>query len=640
MVTKTQTDDINRLVRFIVEHTHTKFGRDYFKVLVRHLSEALEVKGAWVTELLPKEQTLRSFAFWFNGGYVNHYEYSLTNTPCERVITDKACFLVAERVIELFPDDPDLEPLNAVSYMGQPLFGEDGDVLGHLAIIHDAPLHPSEEQEAVFSLFAQRANAELLRLKANEALFEKKKHLSALIENMNDAILEIDSLGFVSLTNPAASILFGLKESELSGSLVYSLFEEDSAAYLRGVLKASRTQPEGTVETGSNKELQVFNKNGDIVPVGASICRYQVSHELYHTLLLRNLKELRRAEQRIRILEDDASHLGLGDKNSTPILGECSALRKVLEDIQHVAKSNSTVLLLGESGTGKEVFARNIHERSLRSHKPLIIVNCAAIPSNLIESEFFGHEKGAFTGALQRREGRFSLADGGTLFLDEVGELPLDMQPKLLRVLQEGEFETLGGNRTVKVDVRVIAATNRNLHEMVKAGTFREDLYYRLNVIPIHLPSLREREGDVVLLADLFIKKFSRQTGKKILPLNAGSIALLLSYQWPGNIRELQHVIERAVILAKDENLQLERFIPSESLNVSPENEHGMIISDQKILTAHQLEALERKNLLNALEQTAWKISGKNGAASLLGIPPSTLSSKIKAFGLRRRSPN
>jgi transcriptional regulator with GAF, ATPase, and Fis domain len=214
------------------------------------------------------------------------------------------------------------------------------------------------------------------------------------------------------------------------------------------------------------------------------------------------------------------------------------------------------------------------------------------------------------------------------------------MQPKLLRVLQEGEFETLGGNRTVKVDVRVIAATNRNLHEMVVAGTFREDLYYRLNVIPIHLPSLREREGDVVLLADLFIKKFSRQTGKKILPLNAGSIALLLSYQWPGNIRELQHVIERAVILAKDENLQLERFIPSEPLNVPPINEHEMVVSNQKILTAHQLDDLERKNLLNALEQTAWKISGKKGAASLLGIPPSTLNSKIKAFGLKRRSPN
>lgn len=631
------TDDINRLVRYIVEHTHTQFGKDYFRVLVKHLSEALEVRGAWVTELLTKEQRLRSFAFWLNGKYVDHYEYDLQNTPCERVVMNKDCFFVPDRVIELFPQDPDLAPLNAVSYMGHPLIDEERRVVGHLAIIHDAPLHPSKEQKAVFNLFAQRANAELLRLHAHEAFLEKKKHLSALIESMNDAILEINSLGFVSLVNPATLHLFGWEEANLLGSLVFSLFEDDSATYLRRILKVSRSHPD-TKEPFLEKELQVFGKNGDITPVKASICRYEVNNELYHTMLLRNLKDLRRAEHRIKIMEEDAVHID--GKTSVQIMGECQALQKVMGDIRHVAKSNSTVLLLGESGTGKEVFARNIHESSLRNQKPLVIVNCAAIPSNLIESEFFGHEKGAFTGALQRREGRFSLADGGTLFLDEVGELPLDMQPKLLRVLQEGEFETLGGNRTIKVDVRVIAATNRNLEKMVQEGTFREDLYYRLNVIPIHLPPLRKRGGDVVLLADLFIKKFARQTGKKILPLNAESIELLLSYHWPGNIRELQHVIERAVILAQDEHLQLDRFIPGRIKTSLTGVSDQQPLEKQKILTADQLNELERQNLLKALKQSYWKISGAHGAAALLGIPPSTLNSKIKAFGLKKPNSN
>jgi len=629
-----QIDGPDRLIRFIVEHTHTKFGREYFRVLVRHLSEALEVKGAWVTELLAKEQRLRSYAFWVDGKYVDHYEYDIVNTPCARVVEDRGCLLVPERVIELFPDDPDLTPLNAVSYMGFPLFAENEEVIGHLAILHDAPLHPTKEQEAVFRLFVQRANAELIRLKTFEALEDRKLRLSTLINNMHDAILEVDELGFITLANPAASHLLGLTEEALEGSLLFSYFETESASFLRKILREAKDPSCVENNISQRKELLIFGANGETLPVEISICCYRVHSSLFLTILIRDIKELRRAEQRIKILEEDAENINT--PSSIPVLGECPLIQKVLEDIQQVAKSNSTVLLLGESGTGKEVFAKTIHQQSGRKDKPLVIVNCAAIPANLIESEFFGHEKGAFTGAQQRRDGRFSLANGGTLFLDEVGELPLDLQPKLLRVLQEGEFETLGGNRTIKVDVRVIAATNRDLGAMVNEGTFREDLFYRLNVIPIQLPPLRERGEDIILLADLFIKKYCRLNGKKIIPLHASQNDLLMSYNWPGNIRELQHVIERAVILSKDGKLQLERFIPLTFDLEKKEDSNDLPLNSKRILTIAELEALEKQNILNALEQTSWKISGSSGAAAILGIPPSTLNSKIKVFGLTR----
>jgi PAS domain S-box-containing protein len=572
MPLKNRTTETDRLIRLIVEHTHTKFGREYFMVLVRHLSEALEVKGAWVTELLEKEQKLKSFAFWFAGNYVEHYEYDIVNTPCERVVEDRDCLLVPDKVIELFPNDPDLAPLNAVSYMGYPLFDENRKVIGHLAILHDAPLHPSKEQEAVFRLFVQRANAELLRLWTFEALKDRKQRLSTLLNHMHDAILEVDELGFVSLANPASCQLIDMPLEELEGSLLFGHFEPESASELRTILKKDAKSPSAKENSAAiRRELHLYHTNGQTIPVEASFCSYRINAELFHTILIRDFKELRRAEQRIKILEEDSQRIS--HSPSASIMGECHAIQKVLEDLRQVAKSNSTVLLLGESGTGKEVFAKEIHQQCTRKDKPLIIVNCAAIPANLIESEFFGHEKGAFTGALQRREGRFSLADGGTIFLDEIGELPLDLQPKLLRVLQEGEFETLGGNRTIKVDVRVIAATNRDLQTMVKEGTFREDLFYRLNVIPVQLPPLRERGKDVLLLADLFMKKFSKANGKKIFPLNQEMCNILLNYTWPGNIRELQHVIERAVILSKDGHLHLEKFLPHQFSSEENETE-------------------------------------------------------------------
>jgi len=305
-----------------------------------------------------------------------------------------------------------------------------------------------------------------------------------------------------------------------------------------------------------------------------------------------------------------------------------------LNDAQEVAATDATVLILGETGTGKEVIARSIHRTSRRHNKPLIKVNCAAIPATLIESELFGHEAGAFTGATKKRDGRFAMAHGGTIFLDEVGELPLDLQSKLLRVLQEGEFEPVGSSQTRKVDVRVLAATNRDLQRAIGEGKFREDLYYRLNVFPIELPPLRERRGDIGALAGAFVEKFAKSLGRTIEPLSADCIRRLEAYRWPGNVRELQNIIERAVITARDGKLNLDRALP-ESIGVIAAA--GGEAAAKRVLTAKELEDLERGNIVVALEASDWKVAGANGAATLLGIKPTTLSSRMKALGIERK---
>lgn len=621
-----QNSEINVLIRHIVERTHAVVGREYFRLLVKHLSVALRVSGVWVTEYDPDELKLKSLAFWLDGKYVDHYEYSVPNTPCERVVHSKEYFLVSDKVIELFPHDPDLPPMNAVSYMGLPLLDTDNRVMGHIALLHTAPLFPTREQEAIFNLFAQRASAEFSRLKAEEKLAEKELRLSTLLSNIRNAILEMDLSGCITYANPAGAALFEAPTpGSLKGKLVYSLLDDDGAAFLREILKSIRNDTTLAASPMCTKNLNCLTLTGAAVPAEASLCHYRVREEAFVTLVLNDLKELKRAERRLQIAEEQQQGAG--------IVGQSRKLKKAMEDAALVARSNSTILLLGESGTGKEVFARYIFERSERNNKPFIKVNCAAIPANLIESEFFGHEKGAFTGAVVRREGRFSLADSGTLFLDEVGELPVEMQAKLLRVLQEGEFEPVGSQRTLKVNVRIIAATNRDLRQMVKAGTFREDLYYRLNVIPITLPPLRERGDDVLLLANLFIRRFAREVGKEVLPIDEADARLIMQYPWPGNIRELEHVIERAVVLSRHARLDLHRFIPLTDAGVEQAIAVG---SDGKILTIEEIQNIERQNITKALNHCGWKISGVNGAAQLLGIPPSTLHSKIKSLNITK----
>jgi len=309
--------------------------------------------------------------------------------------------------------------------------------------------------------------------------------------------------------------------------------------------------------------------------------------------------------------------------NFGEIIGQSPAIAYVFFRIDQVAPQDTTVLLLGETGCGKGMVARAIHRRSSRKDRPMITVNCTALPANLIESELFGREKGAFTGAHARQMGRFELADGGTIFLDEIGEMPLELQVKLLRVIQDGEFERLGSPRTIKVDVRIIAASNRNLETEIKAERFREDLFYRLSVFPITIPPLRQRVEDIPLLVNHFVAKFNKKIGRKISSVTKETLNALESYHWPGNVRELESVIERAIITSQGSALQvLDRF----------ETFHKQSTEDLKILAD-----VERDHILQALQKTSWRIEGKNGAAILLGINPSTLRARMRKYGIHRQ---
>jgi len=344
--------------------------------------------------------------------------------------------------------------------------------------------------------------------------------------------------------------------------------------------------------------------------------------------------ELQKAFDQIKILKDQLYKENLAlkeeiDRSSMfeEIVGASPALQTVLSRVAKVAPTDSTVLLTGETGTGKELIARAVHKRSKRSSRAFVSVNCAAIPRDLIASELFGHEKGAFTGALQRRLGRFELAEGGTIFLDEVGELPAETQIALLRVLQEREFERLGGNQPIRADVRVIAATNRNLPSAIAAGTFRRDLFYRLNVFPIDIPPLRERKEDIPMLVEYFIDRYARKAGKKIRTVEKSTLELLQSYPWPGNIRELQNVIERSIIVCEAETFSLDQgWLSGESTQAQLGNQHF----------AEKSPAQEKEIIEAALAETGGRISGPSGAATALGLPASTLESKIRSLKINK----
>lgn len=309
---------------------------------------------------------------------------------------------------------------------------------------------------------------------------------------------------------------------------------------------------------------------------------------------------------------------------SSPDRNEPS-LKTILAQVGKVAPAESTVLIEGETGTGKELIARAIHENSRRRQRPLVKINCGAISAGLVESELFGHEKGAFTGAIEQRIGRFELANGGTIFLDEVSELPLDTQVKLLRVLQEGEFERVGSSKTIEVDVRIIAASNKSLKELVKSGSFRADLFYRLSVFPLHVPPLRERKSDIPILASFFLTKFSKDFGRRIEGFSQSTIDRLTAYPWPGNIRELQNVVERSVVLAQGPEIEIDESV---------------LMADDELRSANPrlLDDMEHDHIISILEEAGWVIDGRNGAAALLGLNPSTLRFRMKKLGISSRN--
>jgi formate hydrogenlyase transcriptional activator len=373
-----------------------------------------------------------------------------------------------------------------------------------------------------------------------------------------------------------------------------------------GTLNIGSTQP-GELEADDLKFLQQV----------ATQIAYAIDH-------VRAYQQIKQLSEQLRRENEYLAEEVKANRNLKLVVGESPAFRKVLDLVRAVAPTATTVLLLGETGTGKEVLAETIHNLSPRNRKPFIRVNCAALPSGLIESELFGHERGAFTGADQRRAGRFELADGGTLFLDEIGEMPMDTQAKLLRVLQDGLVDRVGGTKPLPVDVRVIAATNSDLPAAIQAGTFRQDLFYRLHIFPIALPALRDRREDIPRLSQYFLEQIGDKLKRNHLAFDAQSLSRLMDYHWPGNVRELQNVIERAVILSQSSRIRVDEILLPAKMSAPPPN------------ATLELAHLQRDHIIKVLDQTSWRIYGAHGAAQLLGLNPETLRSRLRKLGIRR----
>jgi formate hydrogenlyase transcriptional activator len=633
--------DSNEALRLVVEGTAAETGTEFFRALVKNLATVMNTAGAWVTEYLPEARRLRAYAFWLKGAFVENFEYAIAGTACAPVVESKKLVHIPDRLIELYPGDPDLVPTNAVSYLGVPLLDIQGEVMGHLSVLDTKPLPAEPRLLSLFEIFAARAAAESRRLRTEQQLRTREEQLAALLDGAMDAIVVLDAAGVMTRVNPAAERLFGCTAEDLLGENLQYFLPADSAAQFDAFVKELDARPNGQRQLWLPQSFAFQRWNKSTFPAEATLSRFENRGRVFHAVILRNVDERLAAERRIELLTAETEYLrdsvrtfaGMGE-----MLGQSPAMKELFGSLLRVAATDATVLIQGETGTGKELIARSIHEASARKDRPLVRVNCAAIPGTLMESEFFGHERGAFTGATTKREGRFALADGGTIFLDEVGELPLDLQAKLLRVLQEGEFEPLGSARTRKVNVRVVAATNRDLATMVSEGKFREDLYYRLNVFPLRVPPLRERGSDVALLAKAFVERFARRMGRRLGPPHPDDLRRLQDYHWPGNVRELQNVIERAIILSAGNRLELHRAMP-ESAAPAPLPAAEADMGAPRILSAQELEAFERANIERALAACGGKISGGNGAAQRLGLAPSTLSSRMKALGITRRTP-
>jgi len=631
--------DDQAALRMIIEGTASETGERFFTALVRSLSKALDTHGAWVTEFLETERQLRALAFWLDGAWVTDYVADIRGTPCEQVIDSADLVHCPDNLIELFPEDQEARALGAISYLGMPLKDIDGKILGHLAVIDRRAIPDDPRLLALFRIFADRAGAELRRLRAEKQVGEREEKLRRLVGSAMDAIVEFDDQLSVTLLNPAAEQVFQRQSDAIVSENVLAFFSAESGDKLRTLVRNLDSQPSDRQSIWIPGGLTACRRDRSQFPAEATLSRSAFGRKAFYTLILRNLTNRLEAERKILVLTAEAEQLREEIESLqgfAEIIGTSAALQEMLHDVEQVAETDATVLLLGETGTGKELVARAIHKSSRQADKPLITINCAAIPTALMESEFFGHERGAFTGATQKREGRFALAHSGTIFLDEIGELNLELQAKLLRVLQEGEFEPVGSSQTRKVNVRVIAATNRDLSQAVRNGNFRDDLYYRLNVFPISIPPLRDRGNDVIELANAFTAKFAQRSGRRLESLTDDCKHRLKAYSWPGNVRELQNVIERAVITSRDGRLNLDRALPDTFQDRPRSCESRILEATERILQIREIQEFERENILRAMERTGWRVAGSNGAAELLGINPSTLNSRMKALCIQR----
>ena len=481
---------------------------------------------------------------------------------------------------------------------------------------------------------------------AQEALRASEDRLARVLDSAMDAIVTFDTPRRVELFNDAAEKIFGCTAQEVIGAPLDRFLTDGFREALEASMRSAAAGQQAHPYVFSPGGLTARRANGALFPAEATLSHVEVAERSLFTLIIRDLDERRRAEAELRQLSLQNEYLQEEIKethNFGEIVGRSPALSAVLQKVRLVAPTDSSVLILGETGTGKELIARALHSGSGRKDRPLIKVNCAALPTGLIESELFGHERGAFTGATEKRIGRFELAQGGTIFLDEIGEMPSEVQVKLLRVLQEHEFERVGGHQTIKVDVRVIAATNRDLAREVAEGRFREDLYYRLNVFPLHMPALRDRPEDLALLVHFFVQRYASKIGRKITRIAKDTMNRLAEYPWPGNVRELENVIERAVILSEGPELELgPELLPAAATRAHQPGHDGQAVPQPEAGNAARddgpaaLSEVERAHILATLKRTSWRIDGVGGAARLLNLNPSTLRSRIKKLGIRR----
>jgi len=608
----------------IVEGTAEGTGGAFFQKLVQHLARAVGVRYAMIAEFAGKNR-VRTLAYWEHDRPAENFEYDLAGTPCEDVVRGNLCHHPTG-VRTKFPNDLSLTEMGIESYLGVPLAAPDGRHLGHLCVFDTEPMPEEPRKLMIFRIFASRAASEFARLRVEQDLAASEERYRDLFEEAPIAYVHEDLESRFLSANRAALRILGLKPEEVVGTKGMSLVPDtpDAQRRVREAFASIRRGDDtsGVIlelrrkDTGKPVWVQWWSKPD---PTG-QYTRTMIVDITERVLLEREQARLK--AQNLYLQEEIQS-----DHNFEEIVGASPSLVRVLENVRRVAPTDASVLIHGETGTGKELIARAIHFNSKRRDKPLIKISCAALPTGLVESELFGHEKGAFTGAIARRVGRFELADGGTIFLDEVGEMPLEVQAKLLRALQEKEFDRVGGKSPISVDVRVIAATNRDLLAAVREKTFREDLYYRLNVFPVHVPPLRERKGDIPLLSHFLTKKFATRIGKPIEQISPDALSQLGAYHWPGNVRELENIIERAVILSPGSALIIDSdmLVPGATgPELSVEQPPG------------SLAGIERAHIQKILDETDWVIEGRKGAARVLDMHPNTLRSRMKKLGIAR----
>ena len=669
------------LLRAIIRGTAAVTGTDFFRSLVRHLAGGLHVRWAFVAECLPNLRA-RSLAFWQDEGFGEDFEYALAGTPCMEVAKGRVCH-VPERLAELFPEDGAMIDMGTMSYLGVPLVNSEKRIIGHLVVFDDKPMPPDPLALSVMETFAARAGAELERKQADEEarrlreelaarklaeLEQQKQRISDQLQQTGEALAASEErfrdlfdeapIAYVNegldsrfiKANRVAMRTLGITPDQVEGTYGRD-FVPNTPDAQRRLKEAFESIGRGTDTSGVVLELR-RQDNGK--PLWIQWWSKPSPDGTYtRTMFVDITERVRMAQEKAR-LEAQNTYLQeeiRSEHNFGEMVGSSPALFEVLRAVEQVAPSDSTALIFGETGTGKELIARAIHDRSGRKGRALVKVNCGAISAGLVESELFGHVKGAFTGALNNRDGRFKVADGGTIFLDEVGELPLETQVKLLRVLQEQEFEPIGSSKTVKVDVRIIAATNRDLSAAVAEGKFRRDLYYRLNVFPISVPPLRERTADVPLLARFFLQRFAKKFGEPVKQVPDHTLQRLVKYSWPGNIRELQNVLERAILLSPGDTLVLAPdFSPAQTVAGTVAHAHAAPLAPAEhsavrtpwpststpVIPVGAMEEVERRHIEAVLTQTNWMIEGERGAAKILNLNPSTLRSRMKNLGLKR----